>query len=91
MKKSDMDFIRKFAAASSAALVLSGCSTGEKCLYGPLPDTHEACEIANQDSAVPEEQNNTKDTTNTQDSVLSIPAQPRSSGRISVLYGPPPR
>jgi hypothetical protein len=36
MNKRDMDFIIRFALASSATVILSGCLTG--CMYGPTPN-----------------------------------------------------
>lgn len=35
MKKKDRDFIIKFTLASSATLIVAGCTTG--CVYGPPP------------------------------------------------------
>lgn len=47
MKKSDMDFLVRFAAASSAAFLLSGCTSETE--RGPAPDSRKSAET--QDSA----------------------------------------
>lgn len=90
MKKSDRDFLIKFAAASSAAFLLSGCTSEIE--HGPSPDSRESAEA--QDSAVtaPEEQHSSRESNNAQDSATSTRAdQPAFRPPITaVLYGPPP-
>ena len=77
-----MDFIVKFAAASSAALILSGCVTG--CIYGPPPsDSPESAETQSAAITAPAEQHNSQELSNTQN--------PGTITRTSVLYGPPPK
>jgi hypothetical protein len=89
MKKGDMDFLIKFAAASSAAFLLSGCTSEIE--SGSSAESSESAE--KQDSAVtaPKEQQSSRESNNAQDPVALTPAdKPVSRPTLAVVYGPPP-
>ena len=88
MKKNDMDFIIKFAAASSAALILSGCTNGAD--YNTPVDSQASSEKKNAAATTAIDQATSEESSDTQDLTTNTDKR-RYMGRTPVLYGPPPK